>query len=196
MDPRFCAICGSRADPNHRKNPSSRPSSLVGTTAWWLAVDTQYTSYAELKARHVIAQGWPRLGDLSLCARMAGRASNRELFEDSISRLCVQHYAQDDGRAKQGLWRFFQIGDGDLVVAIEGTTVRGVTKMLTGAADGYWLDKRFHYAQCIGKEQVWIDWPHSTPAPRAPARGVLAAAHIGIDIALVARAWDRIETKE
>lgn len=32
--------------------------------AWWLAIDLNYCSYAELNARRVIAQGWLQLGDL------------------------------------------------------------------------------------------------------------------------------------
>lgn len=32
---------------------------------WRMAIDTDYSSYAEIKERHVIATGWPKLGDLS-----------------------------------------------------------------------------------------------------------------------------------
>lgn len=35
---------------------------------WWLAIDKNFTSYAELKHRKIIAQGWPDIGNiLTLC---------------------------------------------------------------------------------------------------------------------------------
>jgi hypothetical protein len=147
-----------------------------------------------LKVRRVIAQGWRELGDLSRYARSARLASSREAFETGISNLCIQHYGDDDGRASKGLWRFFQIAAGDLVVAIEGTTVRGVTQALTSADDGYWLDPRFPYAQCIGNAQCWIDWDyrHIARTPTAPAQGVLAASQIRNERGLVFAAWRQL----
>jgi len=201
LDERFCARC-NRRPIQAEKQFSQSPAALAGdydhseprVNVWWLGVDLNYTSYHELKARRVIAQGWPKLGDLKRYVGMAQHSSQRAEFEDSIAKLCVERYGADDGRAAKGLWRYFQIEAGDLVVAIEGTTVRGVTKAVAGAATGYWLDVRFHYAQCIGRDQNWVDWDYSRIArtPAAPAQGVLAAARVQNERAAVIAAWKQL----
>lgn len=198
---KFCSICSRKIEAAGTASgsvPAPRPSyGRYDGNAWWLAVDTSYCSYAELKARKVVAQGWPRLGDLSAYARMASNAANRDMFEAGISRLCVERYGDDDGKASKGLWRFFQIAAGDLVVALEGTTVRGMTRMGTDAASGYWLDVRYHYAQSIGNAQEWIDWDLRTSrTPTAPAQSVLAAAQIQKERDLVFAAWARATDQE
>jgi hypothetical protein len=79
-----------------------------------------------------------------------------------------------------------------------GGSVRGITKMQTGAAEGYWFDPRFHYAQSVGKTQKRIDWDPSRIArpPTAPAQGVLAAAQIRNERDVVFTAWEQLALTE
>jgi hypothetical protein len=90
-----------------------------------------------------------------------------------------------------GLWRFFQIRAGDLVVALEGTRVCGIAQATAGALTGYWFDFRYHYAQCIGTNVRWLDGNTAKmpEKPTAPAQGVLAATQLQNDRALVLAAW-------
>jgi hypothetical protein len=53
---------------------------------WWLAIDKNYTSYAELKHRKVVAQGWPDIGNLlTLCLLVA--SGSRPTFESVVDEL-------------------------------------------------------------------------------------------------------------
>jgi hypothetical protein len=201
MDERFCSVCRRQQAERDRRTvsvaepPLPVPLSHDSRNAWWLAVDTDYTSYSELKQRGVIAQGWPRLGNLSRYARMAANPGNRETFESEVGQLALGKYGEDQReRAPKALWRFFQISGGDLVVALEGTTIRGITTAPVSAADGYWHDPEFHYGQCIAKGVRWIDWDPIRIArtPTAPAQSVLAAGQIRNERNLVLIAWTQL----
>src|SRR5688500_13956508 len=101
MDERFCSVClRQRAERDRRTVFQVEPPMLVALhddarNAWWLAVDTDYTSYSELKRRGVIAQGWPRLGNLAHYARMAANPNNREIFELEVGQLALEEYGED-----------------------------------------------------------------------------------------------------
>lgn len=203
MDERFCSVClRRRAERDKQTVPQVEPPTPFAfrhdsRNAWWLAVDTDYTSYSELRQRGVIAQGWPRLGNLARYARLAANPSNRETFELEVGQLALEKYGADQReRAPKALWRFFQIGGGDLVVALEGTTIRGIACAPVSAAEGYWHDPQFHYAQCIAKDVGWIDWDPTRIArtPIAPAQSVLAAAQIRNERHLVLIAWAQLAT--
>lgn len=146
---------------------------------WRMAIDRQYSSYAEIKERHVIATGWSTLGDLSclyqLCrlgfldwpqayniltiwALQEGHNSSETVFKNSFKRL------------------LFEIKLGDIVIGYEGTTARGICQICNCFTYGYDYDgliscvypsafhkppplklPKFEYAHCLyGVE--WVDW--------------------------------------
>lgn len=168
--------------------------------ARWLALDLEYTSYDQVKARQVIAQGWPQLGDLRAYLTIARCAGGKAQFHEQIGELCTRVYgatSHEIQRAPKALWRFFQIDAGDLVVALEGTRVRGIAQAVSSAVEGYWFDPAHHYGQCTGRGIVWVDWDHAviTETPTAPAQSVLAAAQIRKGKQQVLRGWERLHAK-
>jgi hypothetical protein len=89
---------------------------------WWLAIDRQYTSYDELKHRKVVAQGWPDLGNLlTLCALVG--AGDRNTFIQTVTALELIAYGNSTHAARV-TWDLLSMRAGDLVVGIEGTTVK------------------------------------------------------------------------
>ena len=120
--------------------------------SWWLALDREHTSYDEVKARKVIAQGWAKLGDLSRFVPWAATPDAKSRFRKQIAELAKRFYGADSPeirRAPKALWQFLQIQAGDLVVALEGTQVRGITQAASSAVDGYWFDPSYLYGQCV-----------------------------------------------
>ena len=70
---------------------------------WWLTINRAMgNSYLGLKHRKVIAQGWPRLGDLSIVARNFDSywRNNRPGFERLIQLLAYPIYPDDAQKLK------------------------------------------------------------------------------------------------
>jgi hypothetical protein len=168
---------------------------------WWLSLAAPYTSYDEVKRRKVVAQGWPLLGDLSELVPLVGH--NWRRFEAGIiaanHRISPLDWAKSarlgealedqDHRAPKALWLFFQIQAGDLVVALEGTRVRGICEV----RGDYWYDADHHFAQCLGRDIHWVDWDRAVlgPPPPHPPRRLLGVAQVGKDRDWICQAWAR-----
>ena len=115
---------------------------------WWLALDLDWTSYDEIRTRRVIAQGWPQIGDLSDLLLLAAEEEKRSEFEEEIRRRCRRVYGPDSAeiqRAPSVMWNLFRVDEGDLLVAIEGTRVRGVVEAISDGRATYCYDARYHY---------------------------------------------------
>lgn len=89
------------------------------------------------------------------------------------------------------MWNLLRAQPEDLYVAIEGTEVMGVGKLLGGGAFTYRFDHHFEYGQTIGYPMRWIDWrPQDMgPPPIAPAQSVPGVAQIRNECDLVVRAF-------
>ena len=167
---------------------------------WWTAIDREHCTYEELKHRQVVAQGWRRLGDLSTlrvflpdmrqefttCVQLIGDASYRE----------QGWWAEHDrapNRAPTAMWNLLSISDGDLVVALEGITVRGLCEVQRGAASSYAHQAAWEYAQTVGFPLKWVDWETQLlgDPPTAPAQSVLGIKSVQKEEALVRRAWEK-----
>ena len=125
---------------------------------WWLALDGTATSYAEIKARKVIAQGYRRVGDLTrfLPLIMAGHDQS---FTQEITNLGA--IAFPGGPPPPGmlnLWKLLRIRKGDLIVAREGAQVVGICQAAQNGWHSYRYDPAYEYAQTLSRPVNWIDW--------------------------------------
>jgi DNA polymerase III delta prime subunit len=139
------------------------------TTAWWMAIDLNdggepWATYEELKARHVVAQGWSNLGDLSVFS------TDREIL---LSHISKHNQKGTDAPGKAFINLLFEVNKGDIIVAIEGRRVRGIAEVCytnyVFDADGSISGKNpeqfskrdwFEYAHCLYPVK-WVDWDPS-----------------------------------
>jgi hypothetical protein len=164
---------------------------------WWCAVHKENERYEVLKERQVVAQGWHALGDLSDLLPLV--PDQEEAFIEAIQRRgdslygSEQHWSNHRARtgAPTGLFNLLSIRAGDLVVAIEGTTVRGICQMGSDAKSSYAYDATREYAQTVGHPVAWVDWNDATFGPPPKATRMLAVRSLNEDRALVEMAWAR-----
>ncbi|WP_114912698.1 AAA family ATPase [Acidibrevibacterium fodinaquatile] len=159
-------------------------------TVRWMAIDTQYASYADLKQRNVVAQGWRDLGDMKQFIE-ENRNQERQPVEQDISDMLHNNFPGFQETLPGRLYAyFFQLQTDDILVAIEGVNVRGVCS----------LDQGFRYNFCVEIEYAhqfgpveWVDWNDVSPnwTPQPPAQGVLAIANARQDGAEISRIYHR-----
>ena len=163
---------------------------------WWVAIDRnqENTSYEELKHRKVVAQGWPALGNLVTLLPLV-RAERRDLFRRAVQAL--YEFAHPEGQAEVDriMWQLLRLQEGDLVVGIEGTDVRGICQLERNGWDSYRYDDpgAYNYAHTVGFPVQWRDWDAGrfgfTPQP--PTRGVAGIRALQNDCQRVIDAWAR-----
>lgn len=166
---------------------------------WWIAIDKTWSSYAELSRRGAVAQGWPALGDLRTLIRFHPGA--KDAFTQAVIALGDHTYGgetlwdekdRQPQRAPAVFWNLIGMMRGDLVVALEGATVRGICQLPSDARFLYKYDPRFHYAQSLGPVD-WHAWDEQRlgPPPTAPAQSVHGVKRLVGESDAVAEAWDR-----
>lgn len=166
-------------------------------TTWWSAIDTRWSSYIELKHRKVIAQGWNALGDLtSLLGPVSG---DKEKFIQIVQILGDAAYAgeswwqkdRQESRTPAVMWKLLSLKQGDLVVAVEGTTVKGICQLERDALNSYSHQPAYEYAQTIGFPVRWVDWKEEEFGfvPKPPSHGVLGIAGLQDESLAVKNAW-------
>ena len=175
---------------------------------WWCAIDRNegWATYEELKARNVVAQGWPVLGDLS----RLGTLTPERIKE------YVKNIDDTDAPAKTFENLLINIKTGDLVVGIEGTQVKGVCTILPRTTYLFNLDQNFEnvstatlaqkskdqnnftgfdYAHCLYPVQ-WIDWKDAAPDDwklAVPRQGVKGIMQVRQDAEAVEQRWSAYE---
>jgi hypothetical protein len=167
---------------------------------WWLAIDKngKHCSYLELKHRKVIAQGWSALGDLtSLKTFYFG--SNKKGFKETIQLLGDTTYKGKHwfdknrklNKCPSVMWNMMDIKKGDLIIGIEGTTIKGICEISVDGIKSYNYDDRYEYAQTIGKFVEWIDWDKSLFGftPSTPRQGVHGIKHLNKKSSVIIAAW-------
>lgn len=147
---------------------------------WWLAINAKTTSYLELKHRKVVAQGWPGTGDLTALCRFI--PNHRNYFDTAVQMFGDVAYRQHhwwhrdrvESRTPTVLWNLLNLRRGDLLVGIEGTTVRGICEMPADGCDSYRYDGAYDYAHTVGHPVEWTDWDPQQlgPPPTAPNQSV------------------------
>lgn len=165
---------------------------------YWLAVAaiTADVSYEELKHRMVIANGWPALNLESLLS--FADAENREAFDAIFSALFKRAYPDGDAApVARVFFDLLQLKNGDLIVAIEGTRVVGITELKVDAISTYRHDAYHEYANAFCYGSVWIDWAtvSSEFAPVAPAKGVKGIKRLQQDREKVLAAWNTYKNR-
>ena len=134
--------------PINNKKQTNNASGIA--TVWWLAIDSNngHSSYQELKERKVVAQGWSELGDLSEQLDFQYQMDRAQTDED-IKNIGDKVYKRSGRWGKDRLpsgtprvfWNLLTLRKRDLVVAIEGTTVRGICELKHHGVDGYSFDR-------------------------------------------------------
>ncbi len=147
----------------------------------------------------MIAQGWPQLRDLADIAHLAASPANKQEFQDEIRRRVARIDGPDSvemRRAPRALWNLLQVRVGDLLVALEGTVVRGIGQASFDSWQTYSFDRTHHYAQTACHPIEWIDWSDALGIrPTAPGKGVLGLASIQKHLSRVLQAWERVEAR-
>lgn len=162
---------------------------------WWLAIDRQYTSYDELKHRKMVAQGWPDLGNLlTLCPLVQG--GERNAFIDAVGALERIAYG-NSSHAARVTWDLLSMKAGDLVVGIEGTSVKGICELRVNGWESYRYQspEAYNHAQTIGFPVDWVDWNPQVFGftPTAPAQSVQGVAGLQNESQRVADVWSNYQ---
>lgn len=109
---------GSNWEAKYRSNIQSTPQKV-----WRCIIDVKYSSYSEFKKRKVFAQGWQDIGDLTKFL------SSRKALEDQLKAKTVNHTDEFNKILSTFDNLIFEIKPGDLVVAVEGTKIKGICQI-------------------------------------------------------------------
>lgn len=169
-------------------------------SVYWSAIDTQHSSYEELKHRKVIAQGWRGLGNLS--SLLGPVYDDKNTFVRMIQALGDAAYSSDwwhegenadrrEYRTPTVMWNLLHLQQGDLVVAIEGTDVCGICQVTADAQTSYRYDEAYEYAQTVSHPVEWMDWDEERFGfvPTPPSRGLLGIRNLNNEAVAVRQAW-------
>lgn len=169
-------------------------------SVWWLAVDKKNASYEELKHRKVVAQGWSAIEDLRTLCTLAknGDGEAEEAFKKTVDELeRIVYEGNKTGIPAKVMWSLMRLKEGDLIVAIEGTVVRGICRLDKNGWESYQYDCRdeYEYAHTIGFPVRWKDWDIQKLGnpPIAPAQSVQGIAKLEKESQKVVDAWDKIK---
>lgn len=170
---------------------------------WWTAIELDTSSYEEIKHRKVIAQGWSNLGTLSSLLPLIGQ--DEEGFMQIIQIIGDTTYKEmigwdkdrNNNRAPRVMWNLLSIKNGDLIVAIEGTKVKGICEIKKDAIETYMYQPEYDYAQAVGFPVEWIDWSEDKFGftPTAPAQSVLGIRRLHTEQDEVVTAWQKYKSK-
>lgn len=200
-----CAEELEKSKPRRRSKPNA--ALPLNKTVWWLAIDSnnRHCSYQELKERKAVAQGWPKLGDLSKQLEFMYQMDKAQTYED-IKRIGDKAYKGSEHWEKDRLpsgiprvfWNLLSLRKGDLVVAIEGTTVRGVCELNQHGVDGYLFDQNYNYAHRFGGDVDWIDWDRRIfgEPPTPPRLSVKGISKLSNQAHYVIKLWESFNSKE
>ena len=144
-----------------------------------MAIDTNFSSYAEIKERHVIATGWPKLGDLSCLYQLCRLKFLDRVQAYNMLTIWALEIKEEGYNPLKTIFRnsfnrlLFDIEPGDIVIGYEGTKVCGICQICNCFTYAYDYDgliscvspsafhkpktPKFEYAHCLyGVE--WVDW--------------------------------------
>ena len=110
-----------------------------------IGVDTNYATYEELKRRHVVAQGWNEFGDLTFLL------DESEDIEEYLPR--ITYGSQGGKNTFNQLFR--KIKTGDIILALEGNQIKGITEIPDKFI--YCYDEEYDYSNSLFPV-TWIDW--------------------------------------
>ncbi|MGI2323264.1 MULTISPECIES: McrB family protein [unclassified Methylococcus] len=169
-------------------------------TVWKLGIDVGCSSYLELSARNVVAQGWHGTGDLSF---LFGPDTNKT--ERWLKKLRPM---PDTAKAQRTLTNLLsKIGKGDIIIGYQGNTIVGICQI---PDDFVYIYEDYHascvtcstpghceYAHCLFPVN-WVDWsiftsnlPHGTSLPALNAgQGIPGIVENHDNSPAIEKAWD------
>ena len=133
---------------------------------WWLSTSfgttdrtAGFSSYAELKERNVLAQGFSLTGSLNQYLNLTGENQNE--FLRKVNELCCKAYGTEILRRNPGrrLLNLLLIKKNDIVAVCDGVMVKGAVKVLN--TPGYFFNENFMksgFSHEIRGEFLWKDW--------------------------------------
>ena len=143
---------------------------------WWICIaeNDNWTSYKELKERHVVAQGYSGLGDLSQFYNIETNEIDAPLANLIDSKINVP---QRRTRIKKTFLALLsEMKPGDLILGGTGHQIRGFAELCGQSRYVYDLegelcpelkkdhpDRLFEYAQCLFPVK-WVDWSDADDA--------------------------------
>ena len=166
---------------------------------WWLAINrnADLTSYEELKELRIIALLYPEVSDLTPLLTVDRKnkaawanhllARQRQIDGDAVREDAVRY-------AAKALGFLLQYQEDDLVVALEGTHVRGICQMPIDAVEGYRYDEVFNGAHIVADDVAWIDLsPQDAQQFAVSYRGIQGARGMRTSADLAWSIWSRLE---
>jgi hypothetical protein len=164
------------------------------SNTYWLAIDSnnEHSSFEELKHRKVVANGWPAASLHSSLEFV--NADDRTAFDSVFAVIFDRAYpdlGEDRSNVARIFWTLLNIKSGDIIVAIEGTKVRGIGQAHTNAISTYRHDNQHEYGNTVLYGFDWYDWdsvsPHYTPT--TPAQSVPGIAQLQTEREQVESVW-------
>lgn len=131
-------------------------------TIWLLATGIGHSTYNQLKERKVLAQGWPKIGDLSALLPIKNDPVKESKFKEIIKMLVTYVYDTPDDQAlerKPGkiMLNLLKIKKGDYVICCDGKSVQGVAKITENCSYKYDDSGEYDYSQTISPVTEWRD---------------------------------------
>lgn len=110
------------------------------------SIDTDYSSYEELKKRSVVAQGWRGGGDVSFFKE---ERNNIWKFIDFI-----ESKIDKKNSCKNAFTSLFDIKPGDIILAMEGHNIKGICEM---PQNFEYVFQEYDYPNSLFPVN-WVDW--------------------------------------
>ncbi len=124
-----------------------------------VGVAIEYCTYDKMKAKNEVSQGWSEWGDLAFL-------SKEKDIETYLPRIC--YGSQGGFNAFRQIFK--DIKSGDIILAFEGNTIRGITEMPPDFIYCYDDEERGGYANSLWPIN-WVDWTEFCKDARLGVQG-------------------------
>ena len=124
-----------------------------------VGVAIEYCTYDKMKAKNEVSQGWSEWGDLAFL-------SKEKDIETYLPRIC--YGSQGGFNAFRQIFK--DIKSGDIILAFEGNTMRGITEMPPDFIYCYDDEERGGYANSLWPIN-WVDWTEFCKDARLGVQG-------------------------
>jgi hypothetical protein len=170
----------------------------VATKVWWLAINKNdnLSSYEEIKERKIVALFYPEIDDLTPI--LDSYREDEEQWFDTVQKRQDSLGASDDLNAAvkygaRALRYLLRSKAGDLVVAIEGTDIRGICQIDGDSMENYRYEKTSKGAHIVADGIKWYDLPTAIAGLFAvSSRGVQGARQMHDSAQLALEIWEKL----
>jgi hypothetical protein len=173
---------------------------------WWTGIDHTFCTFQQLKQRQVVAQGVPALGTLiPLFKFMDDEAEFRKQIVQlgDLKHTGIKHHWWFENRDSNirkiplSMFNLLSLSTGDLVVALEGTAVKGICQIEKDALDSYEFQASYNYAHSVGYPVKWMDWTTRIfgRVPTPPGQSVYGIRGLSKEKEYVISCWSKVQSK-